>query len=126
MVKIESTTGNLYFTVVHVHQGKCLWRRPCLLLTCPLFWLQMLFVQILNICFTWSCNIYILICWTLFTGSCKNHGEGPYPHKAPDNKVLCPEIPATRCISSHSGNYRNVGFETINQVHSCVDYDEIR
>lgn len=61
-------------------------------------------------CFTCSCTNIFLICCKLFTGSCKDHGKGPYPHKTPDHKVLCPQVPATRCISSYSGNYTTLRY----------------
>jgi hypothetical protein len=44
----------------------------------------------------------------IVTGSCKSYGKGPYPNKTSDHEILCPEVPAARCISSYSGsNFSN-------------------
>jgi hypothetical protein len=48
---------------------------------------------------------YILIWCKLFTRSCKNYDKLSYPHKTPNHKILCPQVLATRCISSYTGNY---------------------
>ena len=87
-----------------------------LLHKCPLFWLQLLLVQILNICFTCSCNIF----W--YAGHCS---QGAVKIMAKDLIRTRHQITKFYALKSQlqgvslriQVTIRMLGFETINQVN---------